>query len=207
MYCTLYTRQTLGKPYGGISVGGRSTARALVWAAFAGQALFFASWIVAGALQPHYSHIDSYVSELAARDAAHPWIDTIGIAAFGVSLVCLGAALFAALRRRRALPAAAFALAGLAGILEAVFPLDCATTISHHCQALQDASALSWQHYAHLWLGLATTVFLVLTPFALARALWPGTTGAVLLGIGTTGLAIGVLSTFGGEAPGAADGL
>src|SRR3954468_16478902 len=127
----------------GISVGGRSTARALVWAAFAGQALFLASWIVAGALQPHYSHIDSYVSELAARDGAHPWIDTIGIAAFGVSLVCLGAALFAALPRRRALPAAAFALAGLAGILEAVFPLDCATTISHHCQALQDASALS----------------------------------------------------------------
>src|SRR3954463_1080318 len=99
--CTQDRRSVAGPcRQGGISVGGRSTARALVWAAFAGQALFFASWIVAGALEPHYSHIDSYVSELAARDAAHPWIDTIGIAAFGVSLVCLGAALFAALPRR-----------------------------------------------------------------------------------------------------------
>src|SRR3954447_27015889 len=111
MYCTLYTRQTLGKPYGGISVGGRSTARALVWAAFAGQALFFASWIVAGALPPPYSHIDSCVSELAARDAAYPWIETVGIAAFGLSFICLGAGLFAALPRRRTLAAAAFALA------------------------------------------------------------------------------------------------
>jgi hypothetical protein len=188
-------------------VGGRSTTRALVWVAIAGQAIFFASWIIAGAVEPHYSHVDSYVSELAARDAAHPWIETVGIAAFGVSLLALGTAVAGALPRRRALAGAAFALAGVAGILEAVFPLDCATTVSHHCRALQDAGALPWQHYAHLWLGLANTVFLVLTPFALARALWPGTTAAVLMGVGTTAFAIGVLSTFGGEAPGAAEGL
>jgi hypothetical protein len=178
-----------------------------VWAAFAGQALFFASWIVAGALEPHYSHLDSYVSELAARDAAHPWIETVGLAALGLSLLALAAALATALPRRRALPIAAFALAGAAVVLAAIFPLDCATTISHQCKTLQDASELSWQHYAHLWLGLAETVFLVLTPFALARALWPGTTAAVLLASGTIGLAIGVLSTFGHDAPGAADGL
>jgi hypothetical protein len=178
-----------------------------VWVAFAGQALFFASWIVAGALEPHYSHVQSYVSELAARSGAHPWIETIGIAAFGVSLVALGAALAGALPRRRALAAAAFAAAGVAALLAAVFPLDCATTISHECKRLQDAGALSWQHYAHLWTGLVTTAFIVLTPFALARALWPGTTAAVLLAIGTSGVAIGALSTFGHDAPGAADGL
>jgi hypothetical protein len=188
-------------------VGGRSTARALVWAAFAGQVLFFASWIVAGALEPHYSHVDSYVSELAARDAAHPWIETVGLAALGLSLLALGVALATALPRRRALPAAAFALAGAAVVLAAIFPLDCATTISHQCKALQDASELSWQHYAHLWLGLAETVFLVLTPFALAHALWPSTTAAVLLASGTIGIAVGVLSTFGHDASGAADGL
>jgi hypothetical protein len=188
-------------------VAGRSTARVLVWAAFAGQALFFASWIVAGALEPHYSHLDSYISELAARDAAHPWIETAGIAALGVSLLALGGALAAALPRRRALPVAAFALAGATVALAAIFPLDCATTVSHHCKALQDAGELSWQHYTHLWLGLAETVFLVLTPYALARALWPGTAAAVLLVCGTIGLAIGVLSTFGHDASGAADGL
>jgi uncharacterized protein DUF998 len=188
-------------------VGGRSTARALVWAAFAGQVLFFASWIVAGALEPHYSHVDSYVSELAARDAAHPWIETAGLAAFGLSLIALGGALAAALPRRRWVPAVAFALAGATVVLAAIFQLDCATTISHHCKALQDAGELSWQHYAHLWAGLAETVFLVLTPFALARALWPGTTAAVVLACGTIGLAIGVLTTFGHDASGAADGL
>src|SRR4051794_10061867 len=150
-----------GRSQGGSSVGGRSTARALVWLAFAGQAVFFASWIVAGALEPHYSHVESYVSELAARDAAHPWIETVGIVALGLSLVALGAALPAALGRRRGLAVASFGAAGVAGILAAVFPLDCATTVSHHCQALQDAGDLSWQHYAHLWLGLAETVFLV----------------------------------------------
>jgi Protein of unknown function (DUF998) len=174
-----------------------------VWAAFAGQALFFASWIVAGALQPHYSHIQSYVSELAARDAAHPWIDTVGIAAFGVSFLCLGAALFAALPRRRTLAATAFALAGVAAIFAASFPLDCAPTISHQCRALQDAGDLSWQHYGHLWASFANVVFLVLTPFALARALWPGTTAAVLLACGATGVAIGAATQLGGEQRGA----
>lgn len=188
-------------------MGGRSTARALVWLAFAAQAIFFASWIVAGALEPHYSHVDSYVSELAARDAAHAWIVTVGIVALGCSFLALGAALPAALVRRRGLAAASFGAAGVAVILAAAFPLDCATTISHQCKALQDAGDLSWQHYAHLWLGLANTVLLVLSPFALARALWPGTTAAVLLSVGTTGLGIGVLSTFGQSASGAADGL
>jgi hypothetical protein len=184
-------------------VGGRSTARALVWAAFAGQALFFASWIVAGALEPHYSHIDSYVSELAARDAAHPWIETVGIAAFGLSFISLGAALSAALPRRRTLAAAVFALAGLAAICAAIFPLECAPTVSHQCRALQDAGDLSWQHYAHLWASFANVVFLVLTPFALARALWPGTTAAVLLACGATGIVIGAATQLGGEQRGA----
>jgi hypothetical protein len=187
-------------------VGGRSTARALVWTAFGGQALFFASWIVAGAVEPHYSHVQRYVSELSARNAAHPWIETVGLAAFGVSLVALGAAVFAGLPRRRLLPAALFALAGAAGLATAIFPLDCSTTVDHHCKVLQDASALSWHHYTHLWAGLANRVFLVLTPFALARALWPGTSAAVLLSCGATGIAIGVLTAF-GDSPGAASGL
>jgi hypothetical protein len=190
----------------GDSVGGRSTARALVWIAFAAQAIFFASWIVAGALEPHYSHIKSYVSELAASNAAHPWIEIIGLTAFGASLVALGAALPAGLPRRRALPIIAFVAAGVVAVLTAAFPLDCSTTIDHHCKALQDAGDLSWHHYAHLWLGLANTLFLVLTPFGLARALWPGTTAAVLLSAGCTGAGIAVL-TFFGDGPGAAAGL
>jgi hypothetical protein len=187
-------------------VGGRSKARALVWVAFAAQATFFASWIVAGALEPHYSNVQRYVSELAARNAAHPWIETIGLVAFGASLIAIGIAVSAALPRRRLLPLVLFALAGAAALATAIFPLDCSTTVDHHCKVLQDASALSWQHYAHLWAGLANRVFLVLTPFALARALWPGTAAAVLLSCGSTGIAIGVLTAFGDDS-GSASGL
>src|SRR4051812_14430853 len=88
LYCTLYTH---GK--GGCVVAGRSTARKLVWAAFAGQAAFVASWIVAGALEPRYTHVLQGVSELAARNATHPWIVAVGTAALGLSLVALAFAL------------------------------------------------------------------------------------------------------------------
>jgi hypothetical protein len=162
---------------------------------------------VAGAVEPHYSHVDEFVSELAAKNAAHPWIETIGIAALGVSLLALAAALPAALERRRALPAILFAGAGLCALLAAVFPLDCMASIDHHCKALQDAGSLSWHHYAHLWSSLANQVFLLLTPFALAWALWPGTTAAVFLTFGSTGVAIGAAMTAAYAAPGAADGL
>src|SRR5204863_1488554 len=73
--------------------------------------------------------------------------------------------------------------------------------------ARQDAGRLSGDHYAHLWLSLANQVFLLLTPFALARALWPGTAGAVFLSFGTTGLGIGAAMTLAYSASGAADGL
>src|SRR5947207_757835 len=179
----------------GSSVGGRSTTRALVWIAFACQGVFMTSWIVAGAVEPHYSHLDEYVSELAASNAAHPWIATIGIASLGLSLIALAAALPAALERRSGLPVFLFAAAGLGGLLAAVFPLDCMATVDHHCKALQDAGSLSGDHYAHLWLSLVNEAFLVLTPFALARALWPGTAAAVLLACGGTGVGIGAVMT------------
>src|SRR3954471_21489035 len=202
--CTQDRRRQAGRED---SVGGRSTARTLVWVAFAAQALFFTSWIVAGALEPHYSHIDEFVSDLAAKNAAHPWIDTIGIVALGLSLLALAAALPAALERRRALPILLFAAAGLGSLLAAAFPLDCMATVDHHCKALQDAGDLSWQHYTHLWASLANQVALLLTPFALARALWPGTTAAVFLACGGTGIAIGAAMTAAYAAQGAADGL
>src|SRR5439155_14821614 len=130
----------------GSSVGGRSTARALVWLAFACQGVFMASWIVAGALEPHYSHVNEFVSELAGSNAAHPWIETIGIVSLGLSMIALAAALPAVLERRRALPVFLFAAAGLTAVLAAVFPVDCMASVDHHCKALQDAGSLSGHH-------------------------------------------------------------
>src|SRR4051812_3939725 len=87
-YCTLYTRR--GRRTG---VPSRSTTRLLVWGALAGQVAFVVAWIVGGALEPHYSAIDEYVSELGARDAAHAWIVNAGIVVLGLSWGALAIAL------------------------------------------------------------------------------------------------------------------
>ena len=71
----------------------RATTRALVWVAFAGQLAFVASWVIAGALDPGYSHLEAGVSVLAARTAEHPWIVTAGLIALGLAIAALGAAL------------------------------------------------------------------------------------------------------------------
>src|SRR3954452_14667519 len=145
-YCTLYSRRE------GTGVPSRSTARGLTWVALAGQVVFIAAWVVAGALEPGYSHVDQAVSELAARTAAHPGIVTAGIVAFGLSFAALGIALPAALPRRRASRSAAalFVAAGSAIVLSAAFRLDCGPSVEH-CRDLWRHGALSWQQDAHVW--------------------------------------------------------
>src|SRR4051812_38144627 len=96
--------------------GGREMtgARKLAWFALAGQVLFVASWVVAGALEPGYSHADQGVSELGARTAEHPLIVNAGLVVFGLTFVALGVALLAVLPARVA--AALFVGAGIAGV-------------------------------------------------------------------------------------------
>src|SRR4051812_46468787 len=77
----------------GREVGMAGTARKLAWAALAGQVVFIASWVVAGALEPGYSHLDQGVSELGARTASHAWIINAGLVVFGLTFVALGVAL------------------------------------------------------------------------------------------------------------------
>src|SRR4051794_3960468 len=73
------------------------STRTLAWLAIAAQPVFLASWVVAGALEPDYSPARSTVSALAARGAEHPWIVISGLAALGVGVLALGAALWMAL--------------------------------------------------------------------------------------------------------------
>ena len=74
--------------------------RAGAWFAIAGQVVFVVAWVTAGALQPGYSSIDNYVSELAADSAAHPWIVGAAIVVWGLSIAAIGPALLPALRGR-----------------------------------------------------------------------------------------------------------
>jgi Protein of unknown function (DUF998) len=176
---------------------GRATTRTLAWAALAGQAIFIASWIVGGALEPGYSHLREGVSALGAKDAAHPWIANAGIVVLGLSIVALGLAVARVLPRRPARKVAGllFAGAGVAIALGGVFRMDCSLAVQS-CEDAWRAGRLSWQTDGHLWTGLVGQTLFVLTPYALARALWPGPAALAALSSGSFGVAFGVASFF-----------
>src|SRR3954466_4243103 len=131
--------------------------RKLTWFALAGQVVFVASWVVAGALEPGYSHADQGVSELGARTAEHPLIVNAGLVVFGLTFVALGVALLAVLPAR--LAAALFVAGGIAVIASGVIRLDCGIS-DPHCEALWRAGKLSWHESGHLWVGLISRLLL-----------------------------------------------
>jgi hypothetical protein len=184
------------------------TARGLVWVALAGQIAFVVSWVVAGALEPGYSYLDQGVSQGGARGAEHAWIVNAGLVVLGLSIVALGIALLAALPRRPAAVVATtlFALAGAAIVLSGFARLDCWLS-DQRCEDLWRAGELTWRTDAHLWAGLVAQSLLVLTPFALARALWPGPVGAAALVCGTLGVGLGVATFLLFGVDGVPDGL
>lgn len=170
-----------------------SAARTLARLAVAGQFAFVAAWIVAGALQPGYSHIENAVSELGADSAAHPWIVNAALIVVGLAIAAVGPALVPALAARTParVAAALFVAAGLCFAAAALLPLDC--FLRHDaCERMWRAGELGWRTDAHVWVAFGAQVFLGLTPFALAWALWPGPAAPLALGAGAFGIALGV---------------
>lgn len=171
------------------------------------QLVFIASWTVAEALQPGYSGTASGVSALAADGARDPGLVIAGFVVFGLGVAALAPGLGSVLPRRRATTVAAglFVLAGLSIVVVGLSRLDCNLS-NAACQARFDTGKLSWQTSLHVWAGLVMRVALILTPLALARALWPSPAGALALLSGAIGGAICVaaLILYGSRAP---DGL
>jgi hypothetical membrane protein len=167
--------------------------RWLAIATIAGQALFALSWLVAGGLSEGYSHEMQYVSELAARNADHAWIASIGIAALGLSWIALGLALRPALPTGpwSWLPPALFLVTGVATALVVLLPVDCSSSVDDACRELERDWELSWRHYAHGFIAWANQLFLAATPFALALALRPALLSKVAFALGSIGLVIG----------------
>jgi hypothetical protein len=180
---------------------GRRTVRRLAWLAIAGQLLFVVAWVVAGALEPGYSHLRNYFSDLAARDAAHPGVMRAGLIVLGISVAALAPALLATLRPRLSsrVAAAGFVVAGAALVASALLPLDC--HISHQaCSDRFHAGDLSWQTSGHLWAGLVFDVAFVITPYAIARALWPRHAALLALVAASSALPILVATMVGEDA-------
>lgn len=179
-------------------------ARKLAWSALAGQVVFIASWIVAGALEPGYSHADRTVSELGARGAEHPLIANAGLVVYALAFVALGLALLAVLPSR--LAAGLFVASGVAMVVAALVPLDCGLTDAR-CEHLWRAGDLSWHEDVHLWASFVSELLLAFTPFAIALALSPGPVAPLAAGAGVSGVAIGIAAFFLYGVDGAPDGL
>jgi hypothetical protein len=181
----------------------------LAWFAVSAQVFFVAGWIVAGALEPRYSPVRMYVSELGRRGASHAWIFDVSVLVWGGGFVAVGIALLPGLRKQPwgwAAPAL-FVLAGALAMLDAPLRLDCASSVNHVCHAQQAAGDLSWRHYGHQWASFGVAAALVLTPFALARAEWPSRLARFTLTGGVVGGTLWGLSLLGGSDQGGDVGL
>jgi hypothetical membrane protein len=147
------------------------------------QVVFVGGWVLAGALEPHYSPVRQYISELGRDGAANPWIFTIFVGVWGLGFIALAVALVPSLRTRPwplAMPLM-FVLAGVCAILVGPLHMDCSTTVSAVCKSRETAGTLSWHHYAHVWLSLGINVSLLLTGFAFARSAWPSRLARLVL--------------------------
>jgi hypothetical membrane protein len=156
----------------------------LAWGVILAQAVFLGGWILAGALEPHYSPIRQYISELGRDGGAHPWIFTIFVGVWGLGLLALAVALVPSLRTRPwplAMPLF-FVLAGVCAILVGPLRMDCSPTLSAVCKSRYHAGEASWHYYAHVWLSLGINVSLLLTGFTFARSAWPSRLGRLVLG-------------------------
>jgi hypothetical membrane protein len=156
----------------------------LAWAAILAQVVFVGGWVLAGALEPHYSPVRQYISELGRVGAANPWIFTIFLGIWGLGFVALAVAILPSLRERPwplAMPLF-FVLAGVCAILVGQLQMDCSPILSAVCKSREAAGALSWHHYAHEWLTTGIFVSLLLTGFAFARSAWPSRLARFVLG-------------------------
>ena len=189
--------------------GERGLARRCAWLALFVQPGFVVAWVISGGLQNGYSHIEQGVSELASTFAEHPWIVRVSLVALGLSLLAVGVALRRTLATSGAATAAAllFAFAGTCLAVVAFLPLDCSFGLDTTCSDRLREGALSWETEAHVWIGLATRVAIVVTPFAIWLALRSHPAAPLALAAGLFGVAFAVGAFLVGDDDSVAYGL
>jgi hypothetical protein len=173
------------------------SARQLAWFAIASQLVFIATWLVAGALEDGYSHLDHHISELAADGAANPWLMSTAIVLMGLGIAALAPALLCVLPRRPAarVAAALFLGTGALMVVAGHFNLDCSTAVDATCRDRWDAGDADTAARIHAWSSSIAQLLFLGTPFALARALWNRPIAGPTLACGVAGLAIAIGTT------------
>jgi len=176
----------------------RRRTLAIAWLVIAAQLVFVGGWALGGALEPHYSQIRQFISELGREGAADPWVFATFMAVWGLAWIALAIAVAPSLRTRRwplAMPLA-LALAGVCAILVGPLRMDCSPILSAACRSREAAGADSWHYEAHIWLSLAIKVALLASGFAFARSAWPSQLGRLVLGGALVLLVAGVVTFF-----------
>lgn len=138
--------------------------------AVAGQLAFVAAWIAGGLAQGGYSTATQTVSELFSREADHPWILWIGLAALVPSYLATATLLCRMLGPRARPAAAVFALASALVLIVLLSPLDCMTNGDPSCAARVGAGEASAAHSRHNSAAVTLQLSLVATPFLVAFA-------------------------------------
>ena len=156
-----------------------------------------AAWIVLGALEDGYSHLDHHVSELGAEGAANPDLMNAAIVVLGLGIAALAPALVRVLPSRPAARVAAglFLLSGLAIIVAGPLNADCSNAVDATCQERWDEWDVDTAAKIHAWASLVAQLLFLATPFALARALWNRPVAAPTLASGIAGLGLTVAVT------------
>jgi hypothetical membrane protein len=168
----------------------------LAWAVILAQAVFLGGWVLGGTLEPHYSQIHQYISELGREGAANPWIFMTFMAVWGLGWIALALAVVPSLRTRPwplAMPSM-FMLASVCAILVGPLRMDCSTILSGACKSREAAVGRSWHYEAHIWLSLGIKVALLASGFAFARSAWPSRLGRLVLGGALVLLVAGIVT-------------
>jgi len=169
----------------------------LAWAVILAQAVFLGGWILGGGVEPHYSAIRQFISELGREGATNPWIFMTFMAVWGLGWTALAVAVVPSLRTRPwpLAMTSMFALAGVCAILVGPLRMDCSTILSAACKSREATVGRSWHYEAHIWLSLGIKVALLASGFAFARSAWPSRLGRLVLG-GALVLLVAGIATF-----------
>ncbi|MEU8374060.1 DUF998 domain-containing protein [Micromonospora sp. NPDC048894] len=180
--------------------GGHRIARTGAAVALVVAAVCYASWLLAPVLNPGLRPVQSYLSELAARDQPYHLVFQLGDVTTGL---CATAAGLLLARVVREVPRPAWWGLLVFGVATAVdggyTSMDCAPSIDDRCARLEEAGELSWRHQAHTvtssvavagaLLGLVAVLAVLRGPVR-RRA---GLVVAVVLAVGTVGTLVATL--------------
>jgi hypothetical membrane protein len=163
--------------------------------------IFWVAVVVAGFVNPHYSHARDYISALASVGAEHPWLGMLAIAAVGVAFV-LTAVLVNVFSRTAAV---AVGLAGVGYVFGAFARLRClegAAFCGVGDRVSEDLE--NTRGYVHETAVVASTLLLVIAMTALGIALLRR--GERPVGVASLVAAVATVVTFAlvsGDTPGA----